>query len=99
MKRQYLALRIISLFYKVLAVFALIGMTIAIGWVLLNAADFPTIQSKLQPIGVALGSGVASALVLLAVAQLIDLLIAIETNTRASTALLQQLGRIMKERL
>lgn len=99
MKRQFLALRIISLFYKVLAVFALIGMVIAIGWILLNATEFPTMQSKFQPIGIALGSGIASTLVLLAVAQLIDLLIAIETNTRASTALLQQLGRIMKERL
>ena len=99
MKRQYFALRTISLFYKILSVFALIGMIGAIVLILLDPNTFPTMQSKLQPIAIALGSGFGGIIILLGVAQLIDLLIALETNTRASTALLQQLGRIMKERL
>lgn len=99
MKRQFFALRIISLIYKILAVFAVIGMIGAIVFILLDATTFPTIESKLQPLGAALGGGLGGMIVLLAVAQLIDLLIALETNTRATTALLQQLGRIMKERL
>ena len=99
MKRQFFALRIISLIYKILAVISVIAMVGAIAFILLDAATFPTLESKLQPLGAALGGGLGGMIVLLAVAQLIDLLIALETNTRASTALLQQLGRIMKERL
>ena len=102
MKRRFLALRIISIIYKILAVLAFIGM---IGGdqldVLIDANDLPTIQDpNFQPIGVALGVRLWSARILcLAVAQFIDLLIALEMNTRATTAMLQQLGKVMKERL
>ncbi|MEP7293217.1 MAG: hypothetical protein ABI835_15645 [Chloroflexota bacterium] len=99
MKRQFFALRIISLILKILAVFAIIAMIGGIAFVLLNASDFPTMESKLQPIGYAIGGGLGGMILLLGAAQLLDLLMALETNTRASTALLQQLGRIMKERL
>ena len=99
MKRQFFALRIVSLILKILAVFAVIGMIGGIAFVLLDATTFPTLESKLQPLGYALGAGLGGMIALLAVAQLIDLQIALETNTRATTALLQQLGRIMKERL
>ncbi len=99
MKRRFLALRIISVIYKILAVIAFIGMIGAIGYVLINATDFPTIESKLPVIGAALGSGLVSTIVLFAVAQFLDLLMALEANTRATTAMLQQLGKVMKERL
>lgn len=99
MKRRFLALRIISMIYKILAVFAFIAMIGAIVVVLIDANGFPTIESKLPIIGAAFGGGIVGTLVLLAVAQLIDLLIALEMNTRSTTAMLQQLGRIMKERL
>ncbi|MFN8452529.1 MAG: hypothetical protein U0521_28970 [Anaerolineae bacterium] len=99
MKRRFLALRIISMIYKILAVFAFIAMIGAIVVVLIDANNFPTIESKLPVIGAAFGSGIVGTLVLLAVSQLIDLLIALEMNTRSTTAMLQQLGRIMKERL
>jgi hypothetical protein len=67
--------------------------------VLIDATSFPTIESKLPVIGAAVGAGIAGTLVLLAIGQFIDLLIALEMNTRSSTVMLQQLGRIMKERL
>lgn len=99
MKRRFYALRIISMIYKILAIFAFIAMIGAIVVVLIDANGFPTIESKLPVIGAAFGGGIVGMLVLLAVAQLLDLLVAIELNTRTNTALLQQLGRIMKERL
>jgi hypothetical protein len=99
MKRRFLALRVISTIYKILGVLSLIGMIGAIALVLLDATGYPTMESKLQPIGIALGSGIGSALVLFAVAQFLDLMMAIEINTRASNAMLQQLGKVMKERL
>jgi hypothetical protein len=99
MKRRFFALRIISTIYKILAVFAFIAMIGSIVIVLIDAASFPTIQSKLPVIGAALGSGIVGTIALLAMAQLLDLLMALEMNTRSTTAMLQQLGRIMKERL
>ncbi len=99
MKRQFFALRILSLILKIVGVLAFIGMIGAIALVLLDANLYPTVQSKLQPIGLAIGAGLGGTILLFAIAQMIDLQIAIETNTRATTALLQQLGRIMKERL
>lgn len=99
MKRQFFALRLISLILKILATIAFIAFIGGVIFILVSSADFPTLESKVQPLGAALGGGLGGMIVLLAVAQLIDLLIALETNTRATTALLQQLGRIMKERL
>ena len=99
MKRRFLALRIISIIYKILGVLAFIGMIAGIAFVLLDSNTFPTMQSKLQPIGFALGSGLVGTILLFAVAQFIDLQIALEINTRATTAMIQQLGKVMKERL
>lgn len=99
MKRRFFALRIISTIYKILAVFAFIGMIGGIVIVLIDATNFPTIESKLPVIGGALGSGIVGTIVLLGIAQLLDLLMALEMNTRSTTVMLQQLGRIMKERL
>ncbi len=99
MKRRFLALRIISSIYKILGVLALIGMIIGIAFVLLDASTFPTMNSKIVPLAYALGIGTLGTLGLFAIAQLIDLLVAIETNTRASTAMLQRLGKLMNKRL
>lgn len=99
MNRRFFALQIISIIYKILAFFAFIGMIIAIVLILLDASTFPTMESKLRPIGVAFGSGIVGAIMLLAVAQLLDLLMAIEANTRNTASLLQRMGRVMQERL
>jgi hypothetical protein len=99
MKRRFLALRIISTIYKILGILALIGMIGGIAFVLIDSNTFPTLESKVQPLIGAVGGGLLGSLGLFAIAQLIDLLMAIETNTRASTAMLQRLGKLMKERL
>jgi len=99
MKRKFIALRIISTIYKILAVLAFIAMIGAIAFILINTDTFPTMDSKLQPLGIALGSGVGGTITLLAVAQLLDLLMALELNTRASAELLQRVGKVMKDRL
>jgi hypothetical protein len=99
MKRRFLALRIVSTIFKIVAVLALIAMIGAIAYVLLNATDFPTIESKIPLIAAALGSGLVGTILLFAIGQFLDLLMALEANTRASTAMLQQLGKVMKERL
>ncbi len=99
MKRRFLALRIMIMIFNILAVLAFVAMIGGIVIVLIDANSFPTIQSKLPLIGAALGSGIVGTLVLLATAQYLDLLVSLELNTRSTTAMLQQLGRIMKERL
>ncbi len=99
MKRRFFALRIISMIYKILALLAFIGMIIAIALILIDATTFPTLNSKLQPLGIALGSGLVGTITLLAVAQLLDLLMALELNTRTTNAMLQRMSRVMQERL
>ncbi len=99
MKRRFFALRIISIIYKILAVIAFIAMIGGVAFVLLDANTFPTMQSKIQPIAAAVGGGLAGTLTLFAIAQLIDLMIALETNTRAMTVMLQRMGKVMKDRL
>lgn len=99
MKRRFLALRVISSIYKILGVLALIIMIVGVGWILIDASTFPTVDSKVRPLIAAVGVGTLGTLGLFAIAQLIDLLIAIETNTRASTAMLQRLGKLMNKRL
>lgn len=99
MKRRFFALRIISTIYKILALLAFVGMIIAIAFILIDATTFPTLDSKLQPLGIALGSGIVGTITLLAVAQLLDLLMALEANTRTTTVMLQRMGRVMQERL
>jgi hypothetical protein len=71
----------------------------AIAFILLDANAFPTLDSKLIPLGTAVGSGIIGTVSLLAIAQLIDLLMALEMNTRATTAMIQRMGRVMKDRL
>lgn len=99
MKRRFIALHIISIVYKILALLAFIGMIAGIALVLLDAVTFPTLESKLPALGGLLGTGIVGAITLLATAQLLDLLISLEMNTRATTALLQRMGRVMQERL
>ncbi len=99
MKRRFFALRIISMIYKILALLAFVGMIIAIGFILIDTTTFPTMDSKLQPLGIALGSGIVGTITLLAVAQLLDLLMALEANTRMTTVMLQRMGRVLQERL
>lgn len=99
MKRRFLALQIISIIYKVLALLAFIGMIVAIVIILIDAANYPTVEAKLLPIGAALGGGIVGGIVLLAMGQLLDLLMAIEVNTRATNQSLQRMGRVMQDRL
>ena len=99
MKRRFFALRIISIIYKILAVLTFIGMIAAVAWILLDANTFPTMQLKVQPLAAAVGGGLVGTLLLLAIGQFIDLLLALEINTRANNALLQRMGRVMKDRL
>ncbi|MBI1256779.1 MAG: hypothetical protein GC204_04865 [Chloroflexi bacterium] len=99
MKRRFLALRIVSIFYKILAVLNVIAMIGIIVFVLINADNFPTMDTKLPVIGAAVAGLILGTIVLFAIAQLLDLMMAIEINTRASNALLQRMGKVMKERL
>jgi hypothetical protein len=99
MKRRFLALRILSIIYKILGVLAFIGMIGGIAVVLLDATTYPTMESKIPWIGAAIGGGIGGGIMLFAIAQFIDLMMALEINTRASNAMLQQLGKVMKERL
>ena len=76
MQRRFLALRIVSIIFKILGVLNFIGM-----------------------IGAAVAELLIGTVVLFAISQYIDLMMAIEINTRASNALLQRMGKVMKERL
>ena len=99
MKRRFLALRIVSIVYKILGVLNVLAMIGIIVYVLVSADNFPTMDSKLPVIGAAIAGLILGTIVLFAIAQLIDLMMAIEINTRASNALLQRMGKVMKERL
>lgn len=100
MKRRYTALRILSVIMKVLGILALIA---SLGGAVLA---YTTVQSlttdSLQPIAAAAGSvlsGLLSLLVFWAIGQSIDVTLAIEENTRATSMLIQRLGRLMQDRL
>jgi hypothetical protein len=99
MKRRFLAVRIVSIIFKILGVLAFISMIGAIAYVLISADAFPTMAAKLPVIGGALGTGLVGTILLFAIGQFIDLLMALETNTRAQVAMLQRMGKVMKERL
>ena len=99
MKRRFLALRIISIIFKILGVLNAIVMIGIIAYVLISADAFPTMDTKLPLIGAAVAALLVGTVLLFAIGQLIDLLIALEINTRASNALLQRMGKVMKERL
>lgn len=99
MKSRFFALRLISGIFKLLGVLALIAMIGVIVLVLLDATGFPTIETKLPVIGGAVVGAILGFLLLWAIGQFIDLLMAIEINTRATTKMLQRTGRLMDERL
>jgi hypothetical protein len=100
MKRRFIALRIISTLYKILAVVTFIGMVV---WILLNVASgrTPTGVEMWASSNIIIGlvGGLLGTLTLLALGQLFDLLIAMEENTRAATVLLQRMGKLMQDRL
>ena len=99
MKRRFLAVRIVSIIFKILGVLNFIGMIGFIVYVLISADKFPTIESKLPLIGAAVAGLLVGTIILFAIGQFIDLLVALETNTRAQTVMLQRMGKVMKERL
>ena len=99
MKRRFLAVRIVSIIFKILGVLNFIGMIGIIVFVLISADRFPTMDSKLPVIGAAVAGLLVGTIILFAIGQYIDLMVAIETNTRAQTAMLQRMGKVMKERL
>src|ERR1700710_3058409 len=99
MKRRFLALRIVSTIYKILGVLNVIAMIGLIAYTLISADAFPTMATKLPVIGAAVAGLLVGTVILFAMGQFIDLLMAIEINTRASNALLQRMGKVMKERL
>jgi hypothetical protein len=99
MRKRFFALRLISGIYKSLAVLALIVMVFLIGYVLIDATAFPTIDSKLPVVAVAVATAILLPLILWGLAQLFDVMIATELNTRSAAKLLQRLGKLMEERL
>ena len=100
MQRRFIALRIISVIYKVMALLAFIGMVVVIGLnVSAAASDLSLGNPAVANIVVALGVGLGSMIMLFALGQLFDLLIALEENTRATTIMLQRMGKLMQERL
>ncbi len=99
MKRRFWALRIVSGIYKFLAILALIGFIGGAVVVLLDAENFPTMENKLPLIGAAAVGAILAPLILFATGQFFDMLMAIELNTRTSNRLLQQTGKVMRERL
>lgn len=99
MNRRFFALRIVSGLYKLLAILAFIAMVGGSIFVLLDANQFPTLESKLPVIGAAVAAGIIATITLFAIGQIFDLFMAIEINTRNSTRALQKQAKLMNERL
>lgn len=99
MKRRFWALRVVSGIYKILGVLALIGFIGAAIVVLIDVQNFPTMESKLPVLGAAVAGAILAPLLLFATGQFLDMMMAIELNSRASNRLLQQMGSVMKDRL
>jgi hypothetical protein len=99
MKKRFRALRIISVIYKLLAVLALIG-SIALAVLSYTQTQIGvnvTLNDALPSIIGALAGGIFGAIFFFGLGQLFDLFIALEENTRATSALLQRLGRELRE--
>lgn len=99
MKRRFFALRLISGIYKVLAILTLVAMIGLVIYTLVDTTAFPELDDKGPVVAAAVLVGIVAPLVLYALAQLFDVLIAIEFNTRAATALAQKQYKLMEERL
>lgn len=99
MSGRFFALRLLSAAFKLLAIVNLIAMIGAIVIILIDATDFPTIDSKLPVIGGAAVAAIIGTVLLFGIGQLLDVLMAIEMNTRAMTKILQRTGKLMDERL
>ncbi|SRR5258708_39230624 len=105
MEKKYGALRVISNLYKViaviiflLAILGTIGSAISLITTTSRYTGFSVEMTPLMLIGIAeilgiLLGGIIAAISLYAFANLIDLLIATEENTRMTAALLNRLGR------
>lgn len=100
MKKRFGALRIISVLYKILAVLALLsGIGVAVINVpMMSDPNIGTALALPMILGGIVG-GILGAITLLAFAQMFDLLIALEENTRATSMMLQRLGKVMQDRL
>ncbi|MDZ4768687.1 MAG: hypothetical protein SGJ24_06125 [Chloroflexota bacterium] len=99
MKQRFFALRLISGIYKLLAILALVAAIGVIVIVLVDSTAFPQIDDKLPVVGFAVVAAILLPLILWGLAQLFDVLMAIEINTRATTKMLQRTGKLMDERL
>lgn len=97
MKKRFRALRIISALYKLLALLSLIG-AVAGAILFYSQQDQGTDAALVLPnvIGVLVG-GILGSIFLFGLGQLFDLFIALEENTRATSALLQRLGRELRD--
>lgn len=99
MRRRFLAIRLLSGIFKLLAILNLIAMIGVIVYVLVTVEGFETIEAKLPVMGAAAAIAIVGGVLLWAIGQMLDLFMAIEINTRASNKMLQRMGRLMDERL
>ncbi len=99
MKKRFRALRIISALYKLLALLALIGAVGGAGlfYTQTQTDTGVTMNDALPSILGILLVGILGSIFLFGLGQLFDLFIALEENTRATSALLQRLGRELRE--
>jgi hypothetical protein len=99
MKKRFRVLRIVSFLYKFAAILGFIG---SIGGAVLfysQAGQGVDMTLVIPPIVGIIVGGLVGSILLFGIGQLFDLLIALEENTRATSALLQRLGRVMQDRL
>jgi uncharacterized membrane protein YfcA len=99
MEKRFRALRFVSLLYKIIAVLGAVG-AIA-GAVFLSVTQvnqgLATWNDALPTLIGGVVGGILGGILLFGLAQLFDLLIAVEENTRATSRLLQRVGRLMQD--